>query len=116
MNITLKATRLTLTPSLKTYAEEKLEPLERHFGDIQLVKMELERLTDRTSDAKFRAEVTLDAPHGVFRAESRQTDLYAAIDTVVPKLLTQIEKFKHKKVAKLKIVRRKIKEGNLLTD
>jgi len=111
MNISIKAKNLELTPAIKSYAEEKFESLIKYEDDLQLVKVELEMLTQKHTDKIFRAEVMIDAPHHVYRAESREADLYAAIDTVIPKVVVQIEKVKNKRVAKTRKAVRQVKRG-----
>ena len=109
MNITLKCPNLDLTPALKQYVEEKVSALVRHNGELAIARVELERLKRHHSGLVFRAEITVDAPGVNFRAESLSSDMYAAIDLMVPKLVVQLEKSKDKRTAKARITRRKLK-------
>lgn len=113
MQIVIKTTGTTLTPALRKYTEEKFSRLEKIFNKLTIVRIELEFMHDYREKEKFRAEATIDAPHHVFRAESQEFDLYAAIDTLIPKLVTQIEKFKDKKLAKFKRAAREIQGETL---
>lgn len=98
MKITLKGTALSLTPALKTYVEEKLPHLDKFLHKIQIARVELEKLHTKDSATAFRAEVNLDTPGKVFRAESWASDAYSAFNTVLPKLVAQLEKQKTKYV------------------
>lgn len=109
MRIIFKTTNTTLTPSIKSYAEKKFLPLGKHIAEGALVRVELELLKDHKEKNKFRAEANIDAPHHVFRAESREKDLYAAIDTLVPKLVSQSHKFSDRITSVLKKKSRELK-------
>jgi len=98
MNIKIKATNLHLSEAIREYVEEKIGDLKKHQDDLQLARIELELVTQKHTGEKFRAEATVDAPGHVYRAESRHTDLYAAIDLLIPKLVHQLEKQKTKRV------------------
>ena len=109
MQITLKGTNLSLTPSLKAYAKNKLEHLDKLGLKVQIARVELEVLTDKKTKNPFRAEVNLDVGKQVFRAESQESDMYAAIDTLIPKLYSQMEKSKLKNVSKARRLERRLK-------
>ena len=96
MNITIKATHLDLTPSIKQYVEEKVGHLGK-FIVAQEAKVELERDRKHHTGLVFRAEVTMIVGGKVMRAEERAEDIYAAVDLLIPKLKEQIGKFKDKR-------------------
>jgi putative sigma-54 modulation protein len=96
MNISIKGTNLTLTPSVKQYVKEKVGNLEKYIGTIE-AKVELERDKHHQSGKVFRAEVMLVLNGKLMRGVAEAEDIYAAIDLVVPKLKEQIGKFKDKK-------------------
>jgi putative sigma-54 modulation protein len=111
MIVNLKATHFKLTEPIRKFAEEKISALEKFTENLDVVRIELEKLSGKKTGEVFRAEVTIDAPHGMFRAESQSFDLYVAIDQVVPKIVRQIETYKHRTGRKVRISRRKVKEG-----
>ena len=97
MNIVIKGTNLELTQALKDYVNEKIGHLEHYSTEMLGARVELETSTHHQKGF-FRCEVNLDMPHmQVLRAESTEADLYAAIDMVVPKLKTEIERRKGRK-------------------
>lgn len=99
MKIVIKGTRLALTPALQAYVKSKLAHLDKLGVRVQLGRVELEATTDKNTKAIFRAEVNLDAGKRLYRAETEDADMYAAIDLLVPKLVAQIEKVKLKKIS-----------------
>ena len=97
MKIVIKGTNLELTSALKSYVNEKIGHLEHFSAEIMEARVELGTSTHHQKGF-FRCEVNLDMPHmEVIRAESTESDLYAAIDLTVPKLKEQIERHKGKK-------------------
>ena len=97
MKIVIKGTNLELTEALKSYVNEKIGHLEHFSDEILEARVELETSTHHQKGF-FRCEVNLDLPHmQVLRAESTEADLYAAIDLVVPKLRTEMERHKGRK-------------------
>lgn len=102
MKITIKGTNLTLTPSIKTFAEEKLGTLARFIkrfdetGQAELW-LELARTTrhHRRGDV-FVAEADLRLPKAILRAEQEDIDVRTAIDKLKVKLRLEIEKYKTK--------------------
>ena len=111
MKITLKGTNLSITDAIDEYVRKKILQLEQITQKIQLVRIELEFLTEHKTKTPFRAEATIDAPKHVYRAESRENDLYSAIDTLLPKLLSQLKKDKLRQRVKTRRTVRRLKEG-----
>lgn len=96
MKISIKGTNTELTPSLKEYVYEKIGNLDRYVKRVVEAKVELEVNKKHRSGDIYRAEVTIFVPRDVLRAEENASDMYAAIDLVVPKLKKQIDKYKGK--------------------
>lgn len=96
MNIAIKGTNLELTGEMKDFAEDKIGALAK-FIDAMDAKVELERDRKHNSGNVFRAEVILVVGGKQMVADANATDIFAAIDLVIPKIKEQISKFKDKK-------------------
>ncbi len=94
----IKATGFDLTPAISDYAEEKVRHMEKFLASIQEPKkafIELARTTNHHNKGEiFRAEVMLDLPGRMLRAEATNEKLYAAIDAVKDTLERQVIQYK----------------------
>lgn len=109
MNITIKTTGFELTPALKSNVEEKVGTLEHYLSNMLGARVELDASTHHHT-GKYRCEVNLDVPGKyILRAESLENDLYVAIDTVLPKLRIEIEKYKGRSTRKDRTLTRYLK-------
>ena len=97
MQISIKATNLLLTPSIKAYTEEKVGNLEKYLGKIDIAKVELERDRHHKGGDVMRAEVMLIVGGITFRADASSEDMFASVDMTIPKLKEQIAKFKDRR-------------------
>lgn len=105
MNVNIKATKTTLTPSLQTDIEKKLTVLEDFLRPEDKIFIEVEARASKDNSQEFRAEISIK-PSGYF-AEASGSDIYEAIDLMVPKIKHQLVKHKDKDVS----LRRKL--GNV---
>lgn len=96
MRITFKGTNLTLTPAIEAYAESKFGGLDRFFETQEEVEVRLElgRTTrhHKQGEDVYRAEVNLELPGRMIRAEASALDLHAAIDLVKDELKRELSK------------------------
>lgn len=91
-NIQITGRHLEITQAIKDYVNKKFERLERHFDHITQVHVVLSvEKTDQIAEATLNA-----AGHASFFAESKDVNLYAAIDHLVDMLNRQIVKHKEK--------------------
>jgi len=102
MQIIFKKKDFEITPNIQDYVQKKMETLERFlksFGEGKMIaEVELGKSTGRQKSGEiFRAEINLNLGGKMFRAESEQEDLLAAIDEVRDDLEQEIKKFKEKK-------------------
>ena len=99
MKFSIHGDHVIITESIKNYVESKLSKLEKYFqkdSDLEaIVKI-------RVRSNMQIIEVSLPTKLFTLRAEERDTDLYAAIDSVVKKLESQIRKNKSKITKKYK--------------
>ncbi len=91
MDLTFTGHHVEVTPALRHYTEEKLEPLNRHFDRIEAIHVvfNVEKLLQSV-------EATLHVPGADFHAKSDDKDMYAAIDNLAAKLNRQLIKHKER--------------------
>ncbi|NRA70101.1 MAG: ribosome hibernation promoting factor [Gammaproteobacteria bacterium] len=91
MQINLTGHHVDITESLHEYVYSKFEKLERHFEHINNVHVVL-----NVEKLEQIAEATLHLNGGEVFANSKNADMYAAIDSLIHKLDRQIIKHKEK--------------------
>lgn len=91
MQIKITGQNVEISDSLRTFIEEKLERVERHVKPITNAHVIL-----HIEKTEQRAEATLNVKGAQLFAESVGQDLYAAVDTLVDKLVRQAMKHKEK--------------------
>jgi putative sigma-54 modulation protein len=82
---------IQVTDALKTFIQEKMEKLNKFHQDI--TKIEIDMKVEHETQA---AESTVFMKGFEAHAAAESTDMYATIDMLVDKLLTQIGKHKEK--------------------
>jgi putative sigma-54 modulation protein len=91
MKVDIRGDKVKVTPSIKSYIDEKLSRLVKYFGNpedlMAYVKVKVR------NDAQI-IEVTIPTKDFTLRREEEAEDLYAATDLVVDKLERQIRKNK----------------------
>jgi putative sigma-54 modulation protein len=91
MQLSITGHHIDVTDSLREYVENKLTKLERHFDhmtDIHCV-LTVEKL-------EHKAEATINLAGSTIHADSVDSDMYAAIDSLLDKLSRQVTKHKEK--------------------
>ena len=92
MQLSITGHHIDVTNAMKEYVENKLTKLERHFDhmtDIHCV-LTVEKL-------QHKAEATIHLTGGRIHADAVESDMYAAIDVLLDKLLRQVTKHKEKR-------------------
>ena len=91
MQINLTGHHVEITDSLRNYVDTKFSKLERHFDHISNVHviLNVEKLSQK-------AEATMHLSGAEVFASSENSDMYAAIDSMVDKLDRQVLKHKEK--------------------
>lgn len=91
MQLSISGHHVDVTDALKTYVEDKLQKLERHYDHITNahVILSVEKLQQK-------AEATLHISGAELFADADCDDMYAAIDKLTDKLDRQILKHKEK--------------------
>lgn len=108
MRIDILATKLTLTPSLKSFIEKKMgmcAPFVKRFeraGELTLF-FEIEHTTRHHQHGEvFRAEATLHVPGKTIRVEYVDADAHAAIDEVKDGLKRELADYKERRLTEKK--------------
>ncbi len=97
MNLNIKATKTTLTPSLQAEIENKLSILEPFLRTEDKIHVEVEARASKDNSQEFRAEINIQ-PGGHY-ADASGSDVYEAIDLLLPKIRQQLTREKDKKVS-----------------
>jgi putative sigma-54 modulation protein len=113
MKTNIKATGIDLTPSLRSYVEEKLGYVERLLGQVEdnlLANIEIGKTTNHHHSGEvFRAEINLHLAGHDYRAARTDVDLYAAIDQVKDDIVEEIKSYRNKRSTLLRRGSRKLK-------
>ncbi len=91
MQINIKGHHVDLTDSMQDYVNTKFQKLERFFEHITNVHVVL-----RIEKVHHIAEATLHVSQGDIHATADEENMYAAIDSLVDKLVRQLNKHKEK--------------------
>lgn len=112
MIIKIQGTRLELTAAIKSFVEEKLEPVERLISGIDKggaaqANVQIERTTNHHKHGNvLRAEISLRLPVKTIRAEAADDDIRIAIRTAAEELIAEIKKYKGKSVSKRRVAKK----------
>ncbi|APX05026.1 MULTISPECIES: ribosome hibernation promoting factor [Vibrio] len=91
MQINIQGHHVDLTDSMQDYVQSKFQKLERFFDHINQVQVVL-----KVEKLNQIAEATLHINQGEIHASSNDESMYAAIDSLVDKLVRQLNKHKEK--------------------
>jgi putative sigma-54 modulation protein len=89
MNLIISGHHMAVTPSIRSYVEEKLSRIRRHFDHVIDVSVILS-----VDHLARKAEVSCHIAGKDIVVKSDDPDLYTAIDAVADKLDRQIIKYK----------------------
>jgi ribosome hibernation promoting factor len=91
MQITISGRQVDITEPLRSYAEEKIGKIEKHFDHVTTSNIVLQ-----VEKTRHLAEATIHAKGATLHANAEGEDMYAAIDTLADKLDRQVIKHKEK--------------------
>ena len=94
MNLSVTGHHVAVTPAIRSYVEQKLERVLRHFDhviDVNVI-LSVEKL-------RQKAEVNMHVRGKEIFCECVNEDMYAAIDSLVDKLDRQVIKYKDRAYA-----------------
>ncbi|MEK7178103.1 MAG: ribosome-associated translation inhibitor RaiA [Patescibacteria group bacterium] len=102
MKIDLKTKNFEITPSIRTYLQDKLNAVDKFLPNDESIFADVELAKTTKHHQKgdiFRAEVNLKMPGRLIRAVAETWDLHAAIDIVKDDLQREITMNKEKKIS-----------------
>ena len=102
MEIKIKTTNFSLTPSIGSYLQEKLNALDKFLPNDESIFADVELAKTTRHHHKgdiFKAEVNLKMPGRLIRAVAEEWDLRVAIDTVKDELQRKIIISKEKNIS-----------------
>ena len=91
MQLNITGRRMAVTDALESYARTKIGRLERRFDHVTNVHIVLSVERER-----HRAEATVHVTGRELFADAVEGEMYAAIDSLVDKLVRQIKRYKEK--------------------
>ena len=91
MNLNLTGRHLEITPAIREHVIGKLDKVKRHFDNVIDVNVILS-----VEKLQQKAEATLNISGKTLFAESEDSNLYVAIDTLIDSLDRQVLKHKEK--------------------
>ncbi|MBP9217943.1 MAG: ribosome-associated translation inhibitor RaiA [Sterolibacterium sp.] len=91
MNLNITGHHVEVTPAINEYVKTKLDRVIRHFDNVTSIHVVLS-----VDKLQHKADVTLQVKGKAIHADSIESDLYAAIDTLADKLDRQVVKHKEK--------------------
>ena len=95
MQITIKATKMELTPAIESTVREKIEGLKKYFDNIIEADVEVGITTSHHHKGNiFRAEINLSVPKKNLYAVAETDDLYKSITEAKDKIKNELVKYK----------------------
>ncbi len=99
MKYIIRGEKVDVTPSIKSYIEDKINKLNKYFEDSDTITA---TVVIKVRGKEQKIEITVPAVQFTLRSEESNDDLYAAIDLTVDKLERQIRKNKTKINSRIK--------------
>ena len=94
MDIVVRGRNFEITPRLQDYVDKKVGKLDRYLPTIDEARMELSVESTQSAQHSQIAQLTVRSRGRILRAEERDQDIFAAIDTVMDKMQRQITRYK----------------------
>ena len=99
MDISINTRGVELTQKLQDHVERKTERLDRYMPNLVEVRVDLSSQNTRSAVERKVAQITARDNRGtILRAEERNSDMFAAIDTAIDKLYRQIKRYRGKRL------------------
>lgn len=98
MQLIVQGKNVEVTDWLQRYVEKKVGKLDRLLPDIKEARVELAVHNARNSDHRHVVQLTLRTNGTILRAEERSADMQTSIDTVMDKMVRQVDRYKGKRL------------------
>ena len=108
MDIVIGAKNFKLTPAINEYVNEKVGKLAHFWGEIIRAHVELSTARLKTEGDVSHVHVRLEVPGPDLEAEADSSEMYSAIDIVLPKLEKQIAKARGKAQGRRRSIKSKL--------
>ena len=94
MEVSVRGRNINVTDRIDEYVHKKAARLDRYLPRIDEARLELSVEKTRAAQDRHVAQLTVRSRGTILRAEERNQDIFAAIDTVMDKMTRQISRYK----------------------
>ncbi len=94
MQLIVQGKNVEVTDWLREYVQKRMGKLSRRLPDIKEARVELSVQNARNAGDRHVVQVTLRSDGTILRAEERSADMQTSIDTVMDKMVRQIDRYK----------------------
>jgi putative sigma-54 modulation protein len=96
LNVFIHTRDLTLPEALRSYAEQKIRRLDRHFDRILDARLELDRASRKSVDPAKTAELRIHVNGSILKGRVSAREIREAVDLVVDKIDEQLRRRKER--------------------
>jgi putative sigma-54 modulation protein len=98
MRLQVKGKGVEVSPSIREYAERKLDKIAKQLADQTQVEVELSEQRNPSIAASHVAEGTIFTKGQTLRAREASPDMKASIDQLAEKLERQVKKYRERRI------------------
>ena len=102
MELIIRGRNMDVTPRLQEYIEKKVGKLDRYLPTIAEARVELSAEKTRSAQDRQVVQLTVRSKGTILRAEERDHDVFAAVDTVMDRIYRQIARYKGKRQGRVR--------------
>ena len=100
MEASIRGNGLTITDDLRQHIDRRLSRFDRWVSRIIDAKVELRTSVKRSGRRTVTAQITLQTPRNILRAEAEDGDATAAIDRAADKLAIQLRRYHERRTTR----------------
>ncbi|MGQ9684500.1 MAG: ribosome hibernation-promoting factor, HPF/YfiA family [Anaerolineae bacterium] len=97
MQLVVQGKNVEVSDWLQQYIQKKVAKFGRRLPGIHEARVELSMENARNAGERYVAQVTLRSNGTLLRAEDRSADMQTSVDTVLDKMVRQIDRYKGKR-------------------